>query len=291
MNCDEYATSYLSAHADGDLTREEEQAVVSHLGAGAEDGCATCRARLAEENLLKALIRRQAPTVDAPEELKARIRAEIDRLDADPPAPRTATGPQTHPLRRPLLWVPLAAACAIILALFIGSLPGVRRGAVAPGTVSAMTASAAFDEATGALDKFDHPGAFSSNVPSASPGQIATSYYAADLPDEVWDFASAGYAVVGGRVDSLSDGIPATYTLYHGANGYILSMQYRASDFAVPPGAAADHDGHRFYRYKGYSLCLTISEPEHYIGVLATRAPLAALERAVSAASLSRLGK
>ena len=72
MNCEEYITNYLSAHADGELTPAEERAVAQHLGSGPDDGCAVCRARLAEERLLKALIRRQAATVKTPEEIQAR---------------------------------------------------------------------------------------------------------------------------------------------------------------------------------------------------------------------------
>ena len=68
MNCEEYITNYLSAHADGELTPEEERAVAQHLGSGPDDGCAVCRARLAEERLLKALIKRQAATVKTPED-------------------------------------------------------------------------------------------------------------------------------------------------------------------------------------------------------------------------------
>ena len=40
MNCEEYITNYLSAHADGELTPEEERAVAQHLGSGPADGCA-----------------------------------------------------------------------------------------------------------------------------------------------------------------------------------------------------------------------------------------------------------
>ena len=61
MNCEEYITNYLSAHADSELTPAEERAVAQHLGSALDDGCAGCRVRLVEERLLKALIRRQGP--------------------------------------------------------------------------------------------------------------------------------------------------------------------------------------------------------------------------------------
>lgn len=293
MNCDEYVTGFLSAHADGELTREEENSVEGHLGTGAEDGCAACRARLAEENLLKALIRRQAPTVNAPEELKVRIRGALDRLDAEaPPLPPTSNGTLMRQLRRPRIWMPLAAVTAIIVALFIGSLPGVRSGAKPDlGGVSAIAPSVAFGQAADALGQFERPGGFNANVPSGSLVQIATAYGAVSLPNEMWNFERSGYSVVGGLLSHLSDGTPVTYTLYHGAKGNILNMRYRANDFSVPPGAAATHGRHRFYRYKGDSLCLTISEHTGYVDILAARMPLAKLEQAVSTASLSHLGK
>jgi anti-sigma factor RsiW len=293
VNCEQYVTGYLSAQADGELTGEEEHAVEGHLGAGAEDGCAVCRVRLAEENLLKALIRRQAPTVNAPQELKARIREALDRVDAEAPAqPTAADSTLMRQLRRPRVWLPLAAASAIILALFVGSLPGVRGVASEPGRTSSMAPSAAFDQAVEARVKFERPGGFHTNVPSASLVQIATAYGALNLPNEMWNFERSGYSAVGGRLDNLPDGGPVTYTLYHGANGDILDMRYRGSNFTAPAGvAAAERDGHRFYRYRGYSLCLTMSEPGRYVDVLAARAPIAELERAVSTASLSHLVK
>jgi hypothetical protein len=58
----------------------------------------------------------------------------------------------------------------------------------------------------------------------------------------------------------------------------------QASDFTIPRGAIAEHDGHRFYKYKGYSLCLTASEDGHFICGLATTAPMEQFSRDVSLA-------
>lgn len=286
MNCEEYITNYLSAHADGELTPEEERAVAGHLGIGVVDGCAACRARLAEEHLLKALIRRQAATVKTPEELNARIRAALDRLDRAP-APIRVGGAALRELKRPRAWVPLAAAAAVIVALFIGSLPGVRRGA--GSGVSSMAASEAFDQAVRSYSDFES--GFRPNVPSTSLAMIAKSYGAATMPHDMWDFEHAGFVVAGGRIDRLPDGNPVTYTLYRGPRGDILCTRYKADNFTIPPGAVAELHGHRFYVYKGYSLCLTVSKDDHFICVLTTREPMERFRRDVSLARAFSLGK
>jgi hypothetical protein len=291
VNCEEYIANYLSAHADRELTPEEERAVVGHLGSGANDGCAACRARLAEERLLKALIRRQATIVKTPEELQARIRAALDSIDAQAGARPAGVGRAViRELRRPRVWVPLAAAAAILVALFIGSLPGIRGGGGPTlSGVSSMTASAAFDYAVAALDSFQRR--FRPNVPSASLAEIAAAYGAAEMPDEMWNFGPTGYSVTGGRLDHLPDGSAVTYTLYHGPHGDILCTRYKANNFTIPPGAVAENDGHRFYRYKGYSLCLTIDKVGHYICVLAAKEPLEEFQKDVSMAGAFRPGK
>ena len=121
MNCEEYITNYLSAHADGELTPEEERAVAEHLGSGPSDGCAVCWARLAEERELKMLIKRQSATVKTPQELRARIDAALDRLDRGL-GPRSVGAAVVRELGRPRTWIPLAAAAVLVVA------PGAQLG-------------------------------------------------------------------------------------------------------------------------------------------------------------------
>ncbi|HZO82538.1 MAG TPA: hypothetical protein VFB33_12665 [Candidatus Binataceae bacterium] len=293
VNCEEYIANCLSAHADGELTPEEERAVADHLGHGVDDGCAACRTRLAEERLLKALIRRHG-AAQAPEELRARLSAALDGLDREAGARRSDGGARggavVRELRRPWVWVPLAAAAAILVALFIGSLPGVRQmSAPALSGVSSMVASAAFDQAVGAFDGFQ--GGFRPNVPSSSLAAVAAAYGAAEMPDQMWDLTQAGYSLAGGRLDRLPDGSPVTYTLYRGPKGDLLCTRYKANNFSFPPGAVAEHHGHRFYSYKGYSLCLTISREGRFICVLTAREPMEQFERDISMARAFTLRK
>ena len=283
MNCEEYITNYLSAHADGELNPEEERAVAQHLGSGPPGGCAMCRSRLAEERLLKALIKRQAATIKTPEEIQARINVALDRLDRGS-APRRMGSAAVRELGRPRIWVPLAAAAMLFVVLWAGGgLPGLHRGTSPTSNgVSAIPASEALDEAVYSYETFET--AFRPTAPSYSLSAIAMAYDSADMPDLMWNFQFAGYGVVGSRIDRLPDGNPVTYTLYHGRNSDILCTIYKARDFAVPPGAIGEIHGHLLYEYKGYSLCVTVSEEGRYICVLTTSEPMDELRHDISLA-------
>jgi hypothetical protein len=283
VNCEEYITNYLSAHADGELTPEEERAVAQHLGSDPPGGCALCRSRLAEERLLKALIKREAAAVKIPAEIHARINAALDRVEAEARPRRIGTA-VVRELGRPRIWVPLAAAAMLFVVLLAGGgLSGLRRG-TRPATngVSAIPASQALDEAVYSYETFET--AFRPTVPSYSLSAIAMAYGSAEMPDLMWNFQFAGYGVVGGRIDRLPDGNPVTYTLYHGRNNDILCTRYKASDFTVPPGAVGEIHGHLLYEYKGYSLCVTVSEQGHFICVLTTSEPMDRLRHDISLA-------
>ena len=281
MNCEEYITNYLSAHADGELTRAEERAVIQHLGSGLDDGCTRCRVRLVEERLLKALIRRQAATVKTPEEIQARINAALDRIDHGSVPGRLGRAVMRE-LKRPRTWAPLAAAAMLLVVVWAGGgLPGLHRETPSSG-VSAIPASEALDQAVYSYETFET--AFRPTVPSASLADIAMAYGSAEMPDLMWNFELAGYGVVGGRIDRLPDGNPVTYTLYRGRNGDILCTRYKASDFAMPPGKIGEIHGHLLYEYEGYSLCVTVSEQGHFICVLTTSEPMDEFKHDISLA-------
>lgn len=284
MNCEEYIADYLSAHADGELTAEERRAADRHLGSGPADGCAACRKRLAEERVLKTLVRRQAARLKTPEEIQARINAALDRLDRAS-APARVGIAVLRELKRPRTWAPLAAAAMLFVVLLAGGvLPGMRRASRQPlhKAISAIPASEALDEAVYSYETFET--AFRPNVPSASLSAIAMAYGSAAMPDLSWNFQFAGYGVVGGRIDRLPNGDPVTYTLYHGRNSDILFTCYKAGDFAVPPGAVGEVHGHLLYEYKGYSICVAASERGRFIYVLITSEPLDELRHDISLA-------
>jgi hypothetical protein len=104
----------------------------------------------------------------------------------------------------------------------------------------------------------------------------------AHMPNEMWDFSSSGFTLVGGRIDRLPDGNPVTYTFYRNPYNDILCMRYKATDFSIPPGAIAEYEEHLLYEYKGYTLCVTISENERYICLLVTTVRPYQFERDIS---------
>jgi hypothetical protein len=283
VTCEEYIANYVSAHADGELSPGEERAVIQHLGTGLDDGCASCRARLAEERLLKALIRRQSATVKTPDELHARILAALDGEEMQPLRRRAGLA-IAREIKRPHVWVPLAAVAMLLVVIFAaGGLSGGHRAAALRNRgISAIPASDALDQAVYSYESFET--AFRPTVPSGSLAEIAMAYGSAEMPDLMWNFQFAGYTVAGGRIDTLPDGNPVTYTLYRGRNGDILCTRYKASDFAVPPGAVGEIHGHVLYEYDGYSLCVTVSQRDHFICILTTSEPIAELRRDISLA-------
>jgi len=74
------------------------------------------------------------------------------------------------------------------------------------------------------------------------------------MPNDMWNFQYAGYNAVGGRLDRLPDGNPVSYTLYRGRNGEHPVRALQGKRLHHPARRLAEHDGHSFYMYKGYSL-------------------------------------
>lgn len=162
MNCEEYINKFLSAHADGELTPEEERTVVRHLGSGVDDGCAACRARLAEERLLKALIKRQVAAVHAPQDLRVQIDRALDRIDRGAISGRIGIAAVAE-LRRPRTWIPLAAAAMLLVVVAAGGGLSWIHGGGPSGGVSALSAGDALYQAVYSYETFET--AFRPNVP------------------------------------------------------------------------------------------------------------------------------
>src|SRR5208283_2801288 len=116
---------------------------------------------------------------------------------------------------------------------------------------------------------------------------LARAYHDAGVPEEIYDFAAAGYGLYGGRIDQSVDGSPMTYTLYRAEKGEILSICMHASGFAAPTGARYWAGTHSFFRYKDHSLCLTFSPSGHFVSILVAREPLTDLLRDVTLADAS----
>jgi anti-sigma factor RsiW len=75
LDCSEYIGKYLAAQADDELAPHECRVAGEHLAK-----CAACRALLAEERSLKALLRRNAGVVRTPPDVRLRIRAALGEI-------------------------------------------------------------------------------------------------------------------------------------------------------------------------------------------------------------------
>lgn len=75
MDCSEYISKYLAAQADDELAPHERRIAGDHLAK-----CARCRAMLAKERSLKALLHRSAGIVRTPADVRLRIRAALGEI-------------------------------------------------------------------------------------------------------------------------------------------------------------------------------------------------------------------
>lgn len=309
ISCQRYLKDCLSAHVDNELSGHELRAADNHL-----DGCVRCRERFVDERRLKALIRTSTPFAKVPADVRLRIRAalgEAVEYDSSRAASRSsladrvlrrggrAAGVKTN--RSKHIVVQFAALGILVFATIL-----IHGRYERQATFPAVPSTHAFDLAVSKFDSFGRD--FSPNAPveaasrgddsnfawvmdrdSGSPlggesADLARAYRAANVPEEVYDFAPAGYGLDGGRIEqSAGDGI-ATYTLYRGEKGEILSICLHATDFAAPVGARYWVGPHTFYEYKGHSLCLTFHPGSHFISILVAQEPLVSLVQDVTLA-------
>jgi Putative zinc-finger len=266
VDCNTYIEKYLSAHVDGELTPAELREVEEHLA-----GCVNCRARFAEERAVKALIRERAAMRRPPPSVRGSILAALDAADA---ADATSAAGGAHDrsaaadrarrfsIRRARLWAPVAIAAVAVFAFVI------LHGGSGPAPAHAIPP---FDVAIDHYDHFEHH--FEPNVNSASPAELSDAYMDHQLPGFLWNFQHSGYKLRGGRIDRLADGTSVAYTFYQGDNGSVLCTFMKSHGFQPPDGEVHEMDGHRCYRYKGYSVCLSYP-PGGFICILVSRRPM-----------------
>jgi len=314
VDCREYISEYLAEHADGELAPLARRAADEHVS-----GCPICRAQLIEERALKAIVRQSVALAKAPAELKSRIRGALDEADRRAATPWTARLTEfLAPFRalgsrisEPLVWAPAGIAAVIAIAI-LAAIAVPRRGLIAPPPVPE------FELAISRFQQFQHD--FVPNVPaeayenqtgtvyawvinrdpvhrvadeadSDAFNDLARSFRSANLPDDLFDFAQAGYTITGGRVDQLPDGRPIAYTLYEGTAGEIVSLCFYDPTMAAPIGAVNWLGLRSFYQYKGYSICLSFYPTGHFISILITRMPVMQLMRDVAAADPSGISR
>lgn len=258
MDCQEYIESFLSAHADGELSADEARDVSRHLA-----GCANCSARLASERALKAALRKRVPIVSTPAGVRREIAADLQR------SARPSISDRIRAFTPVLRWAPAAIAAVLIVIAFVGR-------------YSQTPAIPAFDHAIAGYDAMQKT--FAPSVPPESGMAFAypnSEWISKQIGVTVsaWNFDKAGYRFVGSRAARLADGRPVVYTLYKGPKGQIVCSFQRSSGFPIPPGGETVNNVHHFYRYKDMSVCLTAHGA--MVCILISRMPMADFIRTI----------
>ncbi len=260
MDCREYIESYLTAHADGELDPAERSVADAHLG-----GCERCRARLDDERALKALLKHRLRKATLPVQLRNAIRASLDRADAQPSL-RDRLGAVAPPsLHRASVGL-TAIAAAVLFALVIRG--WTSRRAPASDLDLVVQAFAASEQ---------H---FAPDPLCLSSGSVAAHYHSARMPAFIWNFEPLGFHLVGGRIGELTDGRPATLTLYRGAGGTIMCIRFHAPNFKLPPGGHPIAGDSYAYSYQGCSLVLTVNN--QWVCALVSHLPAAQFEKDIT---------
>ena len=263
MDCGTYIEKYLSAHVDGELSADDLREAEEHLA-----GCVNCRARIAEERAVKALLRERAEMRRTPPMVRGSILAALDAIDsssASRDSDRDGSADRGgRSIRRRALFAGIPGAIAAVAVFAFVLLHGTN----GPTPAHAVPP---FDIA---IDHYEHfVDRFEPNVKSTSPAELSGAYLDHQLPGFLWNFQHAGYKLQGGRIDRLADGTSVAYTFYQGDTGNVLCTFMKSHGFQPPDGEVQQMDGHHCYRYRGYSICLSYP-PGGFICVLVSRRPM-----------------
>jgi anti-sigma factor RsiW len=208
MNC-ATCESMIDAFLDGELMASEAAEVRAHL-----DGCAGCAARMSERVALSRRLQAM-PRYPAPDVLRARVRGIIGAPDA----PRAAV---KAPNRGRLRQAAIAAAAIIVLA--IGGRVAVQRagsGAVPEQVLASHLRSLLPGRLIDVQSTDRH------NVKPWFNGRIALS---PDVPD----LGSAGFTLLGGRIDYVG-ATPVAVVVYQRRQHVISVFSWPSTDRSAAP--------------------------------------------------------
>jgi anti-sigma factor (TIGR02949 family) len=223
MTCvDLHDSLYL--YVDGELDRANAARVAAHL-----HDCVDCAAAYARERALSAAIKRDVRQYGAPRALCDRIRLDLG------PRPRRSMGDLRYLARG---WNPLALAASLLLAVALSStvtssyLEGSDEDRVVEDVISSHVRSLMANHLTDVASSDQH------TVKPWFTGKVDASPPAVDL-------ASAGFPLIGGRLDYV-DQRPCAVLVYRHDKHVINVM--------VWAGRAGDPTSSETYARQGYNL-------------------------------------
>jgi anti-sigma factor RsiW len=195
-DCDGFAAQ-APLYVDDELDAQHTAALLAHA-----QGCAACRALLAQQQALSHALRANLPRHAPPPDLARRV---MNRLDAEIPLP--------NPLQRWLPFLPpaasagVAAALAVVLTLSLhGPAPD---AALAEEVVAGHVRSLMAQHLTDVASSDQH------TVKPWFAGKL-------DFTLPVRDFAAQGYPLLGGRLDYLEHHTAAA--LVYGRNKHVINI-------------------------------------------------------------------
>jgi anti-sigma factor RsiW len=212
MNCNE-ATTLVDAYADGELDTLRRRTVEHHI-----ERCASCAARHRRVVALRDHVHDEVPYFRASSELRARVSAMVGAMAAaQPPRPR-ATPRTWH-------WLTggaLAGCMATVLAWLLGT--------------AVITAQVNDDVLTQAVAMHVQATLGERTIQVASSDRHTVKPWLSarlDYSPPVHDFADEGFALVGGRLDTMQQRSVAT--LVYGYRLHTIDVFVRpASNRSLP---------------------------------------------------------
>jgi anti-sigma factor RsiW len=227
MTCDA-ARGLLTAYVDDELDVAHSLGVEQHL-----ETCPACARIVANQEKLRSAIQANNLSYDPPPAFDARIESALRDI-VEPPTPKAVS---VKPPARPRAgWPWIAAAAAILLALVLGPKLPVGR---APASETLLSQEV-LDSHLRSLMPGHLTDVESSDRHTVKPwfnGKL-------DFSPPVADFASDGFPLVGGRMDSINGRSVAA--LVYGRNKHFINVYlWPSSERASPPVS---------YSLQGYNL-------------------------------------
>ena len=231
MRCEE-ARPLIDGYLDGELDFEHNRELESHL-----EGCAVCAPARRSALELRSAIQQHVPYFRAPRALENRVRAMLREQAAAEPRVNFFSRSWSWP--RPMSWSWLAAAAMILLVLF-GSTQLVTNWPLTNWPATNWLGASHDD----LIAQEVVSGHIRSLMASHLSDVISTDQHTVkpwfdgklDFAPPVVDLASAGFPLVGGRLD-YADGRPVAALVYQRRLHYINVFIWPSTGRNAPPAS------------------------------------------------------